>query len=126
MAAREEGWKPSGWLAGLGIPAPSGPRKVGCVDLMHKLEGEEDGLLLRLFYPAAADAVGQYAKWRPHKRYIKGHLDFIKIRASGLIAAITGLFSGELDDHLMILLNYIPRIRTWCFTQPCRSRGPCP
>ena len=99
MAAQsEEGWKPSGLfggLGGVGIPAPSGPRKVGCVDLMHKLEGEEDGLLLRMFYPAAVDAVGEYAKWRPHKRYLRGYLDFCKARAAGLIAAIVGVFSGE-------------------------------
>ena len=100
MAAQsEEGWKPSGLfggLGGVGIPAPSGPRKVGCVDFMHKLEGEEDGLLLRLFYPAAVDAVGEYAKWRPHKRYTKAYLDYLKTMASGLVATVSDIFNSEL------------------------------
>ena len=96
MAARAEGWKLSGLVRGVGIPAPSGPRKVGCVDLMHKLEGEEDGLLLRLFYPAAVGAVGEYAKWRPHKRYTKAYLDYSKTTASGLVATVTDIFNSEL------------------------------
>ena len=50
----------------MGIPAPSGLCKVGCVDLKHKLEGDEDSLLLGLFFPATADAVGKYVKWSPH------------------------------------------------------------
>ena len=96
MAVRAEGWKLSGLVRGVGIPAPSGPSKVGCVDLMHKLEGEEDGLLLRLFYPAAVDAVGEYAKWRPHKRYTKAYLDYLKTTASGLVATVSDIFNSEL------------------------------
>ena len=94
MAVRAEGWKSSGLVKGLGIPAPSGPRLVGCVDLMHRLEGREDSLLVRLFYPAAADARGEYAKWTPLRRYTKAYLDFFKTRASGLIAAFADLFTG--------------------------------
>ena len=94
MAVRAEGWKSSGLVRGIGIPAPSGPRLVGCVDLMHRLEGREDSLLVRLFYPTAPDATGEYARWTPHRRYTKGYLDFFKTKASGLIAAIAGLFTG--------------------------------
>ena len=99
MAVRAEGWKSSGLVKGLGIPAPSGPRLVGCVDLMHRLEGREDSLLVRLFYPAAADATGEYARWTPHKRYTKAYMDFVKMRAARLVATLTDIFTGMLIRH---------------------------
>ena len=54
-------WERSGWLkSGDGIPAPTGSYEVGCVDLMHRLEGDSDGLLVRLFYPTDPGLAGQY------------------------------------------------------------------
>ena len=99
-AVRAEGWKSSGLVKGLGIPAPSGPRLVGCVDLMHRLERREDSLLVRLFYPAAADARGEYVRWTPHKRYTKAYMDFVKMRAARLVATLTGIFTGMSIRHL--------------------------
>ena len=97
MAVRE-GWKTSGLIKGIGIPAPTGQYTVGCVDLMHKLEGDDDGLLVRLFYPTIPqiqEGSGyQYAKWTPHKRYTKGFLEFNKIRLPGLLSTITNLVTG--------------------------------
>ena len=97
MAARE-GWKTTGLIKGVGIPAPSGQYVVGCVDLMYKLEGDNDGLLVRLFYPASPQlregAGYQYAKWTPHKRYTKGFLDFNKIKLPRLLSSITNLVMG--------------------------------
>jgi hypothetical protein len=94
MAVREE---TGGRLKGLGIPAPTGQYTVGCVDLMHKLEGDNDGLLVRLFYPTTPQiqegAGFQYAKWLSHKRYIEAFLDFYKVRLPGLL---TDLVSGML------------------------------
>lgn len=82
-------------MKGIGIPAPSGGRSVGCVDLMHKVnlpqtslytplslhhylgqfEGDDHGgLLVRLFYPAQLNpsqppgTPSTYAPWNPHKR----------------------------------------------------------
>ena len=78
MAARataDEGWKHGGWLRGQGIPAPSGPHAVGCVDVMHLFEGETLGLLARLFYPTDRDSAARYpyADFCPHENYLKGY-----------------------------------------------------
>ena len=57
-----EGWKNAGLLKGSGIPAPSGQYRVGCVDLMHQLAGDEKGgLLVRLTYPTG----GHPRSWLP-------------------------------------------------------------
>lgn len=93
-----EPWTRSGIVKGIGIPAPSGGRSVGCVDLMHKVNPQQDltslsihlslhhylgqfegddhgGLLVRLFYPAQLNpnqppgSPSTYAPWNPHKRY---------------------------------------------------------
>lgn len=66
----------------VGIPAPSGQYAVGCVDLMHHLDGDpEGGLLVCLFYPIArpTDAATQrkmetrypYVKWIPDRMYLE-------------------------------------------------------
>ena len=97
MAARE-GWKTHGLLRGLGIPAPTGQYTVGCVDLMHKLEGDDDGLLVRLFYPTTPQihegAGYQYGQWIPHKKYYRGFLDFYQIKLPGLLSALANLVLG--------------------------------
>ena len=77
MAVVEEGWKNAGLLKGSGIPAPSGQYRVGCVDLMHQLAGDEKGgLLVRLTYPTEATpgAGYPYTEWVPRRAYIKGFL----------------------------------------------------
>ena len=91
-----EPWKRSGWLKGEGIPAPRGRYQVGCVDLMHRLEGDSDGLLVRLFYPTDPGLAGQYpyAKATPHPRYVKATLEFLQLKWSGLIATIITPLSG--------------------------------
>ena len=65
--AAAEGWKQGGDV--VGIPAPSGPHAVGCVDLMHKFPGDEDGLLVRLFYPSEGGAGYKYSQCTPDNRY---------------------------------------------------------
>ena len=121
MAVRAEGWKLSGLVKGVGIPAPSGPGRVGCVDLMHKLDGEEDSLLLRLFYPAAVDAVGEYAKWRPHKRYLKpGYLNYSKTTASGLVATVIDIFNSGMD------VFKVPTRNQMFFFQPSQAQESLP
>ena len=75
-------WKRSGWLKSVGIPAPRGRHEVGCVDLMHRLEGDSDGLLVRLFYPTDPGLAGQYpyAKAIPLPRYLMaGISDVFKV-----------------------------------------------
>ena len=59
------------------MPAPSGCYEVGCVDLMHRLEGDSDGLLVRLFYPTDPGLAGQYpyAKLYPHPKYLKAQIE---------------------------------------------------
>lgn len=109
MAVRE-GWKTTGLIKGLGIPAPTGQYTVGCVDLMQKLEGDSDGLLVRFFYPTNAqvreEAGYQYAKWTPHKRYTKGFLEFNKTKLPGLLSSITNLVTGKLIFLLLVSSGY--------------------
>lgn len=76
-----EAWNKIGTAIGLGIPAPTGKFEVGSVDLMHKLDGESYGLLVRLFYPVDNDTrldEYQYSKTLTHPQYLKGSLDFIR------------------------------------------------
>ena len=84
MMMGSEGWKVAGQKKGPGIPSPSGRYRVGCVDLMHQLEGDEKGgLLMRLHYPTEAtpDEGGgfwgySYSSWYPHRRYVQGYMEF--------------------------------------------------
>ena len=97
-AKKLEPWQKYGWLkGGDGIPAPTGSYEVGCVDLMHKLEGDSDGLLVRLFYPTDPGLAGQYqyATTTPDHHYIKGFLDFLQYKWSGLITTLIRPFSGK-------------------------------
>ena len=98
VMATPEPWKASGLLKGIGIPSPSGQHAVGCVDLMHHLDGDsQGGLLVRLFYPAnASEGIHRYADWTPNKRYIKGYMDFKKVTAPGLKSGILSMFVSEL------------------------------
>ena len=85
-------------MKGEGIPAPTGSYEVGCVDLMHRLEGDGDGLLVRLFYPTDPGLAGrgyQYAKWLPHPNYAKAYLDFVGAKASWLKAGLFRLLTGQ-------------------------------
>lgn len=103
-APRPEPWKSSGVVRGPGIPMPSGPYAVGCVDLMHRFEDENDGLLVRLFYPTAAVREGrrpryEYANWIMNKRYVKGYLEYSKTSAVGFKAALVGAFLSEFAHY---------------------------
>ncbi|KAL5474021.1 hypothetical protein EMCRGX_G028593 [Ephydatia muelleri] len=83
-------WNRSGLVKGAGIPPPSGPHGVGCMDLMHQFEGDTLGLLVKLFYPTAGEpGPYQYSSWLSHKRYIRGILDYIKVSAASIITAFT-------------------------------------
>ena len=95
--AMAEGWKTGGLLKGPGIPAPSGQYRVGCVDLMCQLEGDDKGLLVRLHYPTEATAQQgyQYSNWYPHKNYVKGSLAYFRPKFVGVIAAILNGLIGE-------------------------------
>ena len=74
-------WQKIGHTKGLGVPAPTGSYEVGCVDLMHRLEGDSDGLLVRLFYPTdpgLAESGYQYARTTPDPHYLKATIDFMR------------------------------------------------
>ena len=94
----DDGWKRFGLARGPGIPAPTGQFAVGCVDLMHKLEGDSDGLLVRLFYPTlpVSELGGdyQYAKWIPNERYLKGQFIVQRSWFPGLMTFLTSLVLG--------------------------------
>eukprot|EP00731_Ephydatia_muelleri_P028418 Em0020g62a len=87
-------WSRSGIIKGVGIPAPSGPHTVGCVDVMHLFEGDTDGLLVKLFYPTSAGPDGPYpySEWLSHKRYVRGMLDYVKAPAVGLLSTLVDAF----------------------------------
>ena len=93
--------KVSSLVKGMSLPTPTGQFAVGCVDLMHKLEGDSDGLLMRLFYPAANESARElsadykYAKWMPHQRYVETTLGFIKTMVPGLSQNALDLFTSE-------------------------------
>ena len=83
-------------MHGPGIPAPSGQYQVGCTNLMHKFADDTDTLLVRLFYPCQEGGGRyEYGKWIPHKKYIKGYLDYTKTSLSGVISSFMGLFKGD-------------------------------
>ena len=100
-----EGWKRYGLVRGAGIPAPTGKYAVGCVDLMHELDGDSDGpLLMRLFYPtslagsaeqAATASRYPYAKWIPHNMYAWSTFSFFESRFPGVMAGISRLLFGK-------------------------------
>ena len=100
-AQESEAWKTFGWIRGQGIPAPTGKHVVGCVDLMHKLEGDSDGLLMRIFYPTNRTftedekARYPYAKQLPHKKYIRGFLEFVRASFPGLKSSLANLIMGK-------------------------------
>ena len=100
----EEGWKRFGLVKGPGLPAPSGQYTVGCVDLMHKLEGDNDGLLVRLFYPTTPqiqeETGHQYAKWMPDKRYVKANLVRTGSRFPGFISTVSSFILGIIYPFL--------------------------
>ena len=105
-----EGWKRFGLIKGPGLPAPTGQYAVGCVDLMHKLEGDNDGLLVRLFYPTTPPEIGaegaagyQYAKWMPDRMYTKASLVRTGSRFPGLISAVSSLILGMIY-HTVVLV----------------------
>jgi hypothetical protein len=106
MASRKASSLAKG-IAGRTIPAPTGQYTVGCVDVMHKLEGDNDGLLVRLFYPTtpqihqaegAAGSGYQYAKWMPHAKYTKTTFDFIETMVPGLSSNAVEVFAGKLSS----------------------------
>ncbi len=88
---------------------------MGCVDLMHHLDGDEEGgLLVRLFYPTASPSDGAetremqrrypYAKWLPSRRYVKGYSDYSAgqpgsgSRGSGILTELIGMV---LSKHIL-------------------------
>ena len=107
-----EGWKASGFLKGLGIPPPSGQYRVGCVDLMHQLEGDDKGLLVRLHYPTQATPQAGYAYslWYPHKNYIRGVLEVQKVKFPGLFSAMVGGLTGKGSIRVGIIIKYSPSL----------------
>ena len=105
MADRiREPWKASGLTWGSGFPAPSGQYRVGCVDLMHQLPGDERGLLVRLHYPTAATQQEgySYSSWLPSKRYIKAALAADGTMFSGFLSFVIGGLMSELVFQVAI------------------------
>lgn len=90
-------WNRSGVIKGVGIPAPSGPYTVGCVDVMHLFEGDTVGLLVKLFYPTIAEPEGPYpySDWFSHKKYVRGLLEYAKAPAVGLLSILVDALLSE-------------------------------
>ena len=99
MASRKSASLAKG-ITGRSIPKPTGQYTVGCVDLMHKLEGDNDGLLVRLFYPTTPQlqegAGYQYSRWMPHAKYAKTTFNFIMAMVPGLRSDAMDVFSSKL------------------------------
>ena len=105
MAAQQrDGWKSSGLVKGRGIPSPSGEHRVGCVDLMHQLEGDDRGLLIRIHYPTQAlpNSGYEYSLWYPHPKYIRGLLDYSKFSFSGVLSSLLKTFSCECVEAVRV------------------------
>ena len=86
------------------IPAPSGQYRVGCVDLIHHLEGDDKGgLLVRLHYPTEASPGAEFSlpSWYPHRRYIRGTMEAAKVPIRE--ESITKIIS-KCDDVVLIAL----------------------
>ena len=98
--AASEPWKAAGSSRGPGIPAPSGQYRVGCVDLMCQLEGDDKGLLVRLHYPTEATAQQgyQYSNWHPHRNYIRGFLDFANVKFTGDLSKFISTLNNSSDN----------------------------
>ncbi len=92
MAVARDLWKESGLTRGPGIPAPSGQYRVGCVDLMLQLPGDERGLLVRLHYPTEATPQQgyNYSSWIPNRRYVKAIMTADGIKMAGLLSLVMG------------------------------------
>jgi hypothetical protein len=112
-----EGWKVVGKAKGPGIPAPAGEYRVGCVDLMHQLPGDEEngGLLVRLTYPTEAtpEAGYPYSSWYPHRRYIQGYMEFEEkdvAVSQDVIAKVISELDGGLLFSIMLTLNADPQM----------------
>ncbi len=107
MAGVQEGWKEIGKRRGPGIPAPSGQYRVGCVDLMHQLEGDDRGLLIRLHYPTEAtpEAGYTYSSCFPHPRYIQGFLEVEKAVITKPITKIVCKFQ-LIAGHCIIFITF--------------------
>ena len=128
MASRKASSLAKG-MAGRSIPAPSGQYTVGCVDLMHKLEGDNDGLLVRLFYPTtpqiqAEGTTGyQYAKWMPHAKYTKTTFNFIETMVPGLSSNAIDVFAGKpsspcFDPKILSILDITVYMVCVCAADP--------
>ena len=100
-------WKRSGLMKGPGIPAPSGPYEVGCVDVMLPCKQEDeaasnathpDTVFMRLFYPtnnSRAPATEDYAKWFPHPKYVGAYADSQGWKISTLWSTMMKGFTSE-------------------------------
>ena len=111
VAQQEEEWKRSGLVKGPGIPAPSGQYRVGCVDLMHLLAGDEKGgLLVRLTYPTGAipGAGYPYSSWFPHRAYIKGYLSVGSPPSAmtGFLSVLINAFTSKFSLDRLIMNFY--------------------
>ena len=102
-AAAQEPWKESGLTRGPGIPAPSGQYRVGCVDLMHQMPGDEKGLLVRLYYPTGATHQDGYIYplWIPRRRYIKGTMIADGVKLPGLMSLITNSLMSKFTKSFL-------------------------
>ena len=66
------------------IPSPTGPHKVGCVDIMPTFEdiaGTTDWPLLRLFYPTQHEqsyGETEYSKWYPTPEYAHTYINILR------------------------------------------------
>ena len=64
---------------------------------MHQLEGDDRGLLVRLYYPTEAtpEAGYSYPYCIPHKNYMKGLLDLPKTLFSSFISSVVSFLNGK-------------------------------
>lgn len=63
-----------------GLPTPTGPYGVGCIDIMSP---EDSYPLVRLFYPSEPNvtAVGEVETcyWFPHAKYVRAYVEFLRL-----------------------------------------------
>ncbi len=101
MAAHSDHLSSYGLLQCPGIPTPTGPYNVGCIDIMT-----DTGLLIRLFYPANNDKTDtyQYVPATPHPRYTRASFEIFGFQPVGLMTCLINYLTGNYITYLYLWL----------------------
>ena len=91
------------------IPSPTGPHKVGCVDIMPTFEGiagTTDWPLLRLFYPTQQEqsyGETEYAKWYPTPEYAHAYINILRTTSRNCLPLCDEAIEGTADVKIPAL-----------------------